>query len=204
MDGYGTHNQPGSAPQASRPAAPRSAAPSSLSSNSSRSHGRSPRKLWFWIGGIVIVIALLVAAYLLFFNPDKVNSSRYQAVFLSNGQVYFGKLHGFYGEHPYLTDVYYIQAQNDQSGSKTAAPAGNTSLIKLGEEVHKPEGTMILNKSSILFVENLQTDSQVSKLIENNDKSGSTTTNQPATNTPATNTPAAPQTQTKTETPEKK
>jgi len=191
MDGYNNNNRPSGAPQTSRPVAPR---PASSEATNSVSHkrGRSSKKLLFWIGGIVIVVALLVTAYLLFFNPDKVNGSRYQAVFLSNGQVYFGKLHGYYGSHPYLTDVYYIQAQNGTTDSKTTATANNSQLIKLGEEVHKPENLMILNKESILFVENLQTDSQVAKLIQSNDKSGSTTTNG-TSNTETPTTPSAPQ-----------
>ncbi|HWT40445.1 MAG TPA: hypothetical protein VN081_04230 [Dongiaceae bacterium] len=140
----------------------------------SRRHGS--RKLW-WIISIVIVI--LVAGSVVCFlwqNSSQVDSNRYQAVFLSNGQVYFGKLHGYEGSRPYLTNVYYIQAPNTASAtgtSSTDTSNQNQQLVKLGSEIHGPDDEIILNKSSILFVENLSNDGKVVKLIQ----SGTTGTN---------------------------
>ena len=90
-----------------------------------------------------------------------INSRDYQAVFLNNGQVYFGKLSapgaGFY----YLRHVYYLQSQASPQGTKLTRP----KLIKLGNEIHGPEDLMVINRSQVLYVENLKPTGQVSRAI---------------------------------------
>lgn len=134
---------------------------------------KKSNKVW-WITAIIVVVVLAAlgcAARYFWMGGSQIDNSRYQAVFLSNGQVYFGKIHDYYTEHPYLTSVYYIQAQNGQASTSTAA-AGETNqqLVKLGGEIHGPDDEMILNKQSILFVENLKGDSKVVKLIQDGNK----------------------------------
>lgn len=133
-----------------------------------RPEGKKPGKLVWWIVGIIAIVILAVIGWLLFINRSQVDGSKYQAVFLDNGQVYFGKLHGYYTANPYLTNVYYIQSQDTSTSgdkSSTATPASST-LIKLGSEIHGPEDKMILNKSSILFVENLTDKGKVVQAIK--------------------------------------
>jgi hypothetical protein len=121
----------------------------------------------------VALIGLLLAGTLLWQKMnDHIMGNRYQAVFLDNGQVYFGKLHGYYTNRPYLTDVYYFQA-NSQAGS-TQASGGSQLLVKLGQEIHAPEGKLILNKDAILFVENLTDKGNVVEAIKNSGQSGQT------------------------------
>jgi hypothetical protein len=119
---------------------------------------------------VVAVVALLLLGAVITWQllSTQIQSDKYQAVFLNNGQVYFGKLHGYYGSRPYMTDVHYFQAN-----SQTAAAESNSSnqlLVKLGSEVHAPEGKLILSKDAILFVENLTENSKVTKAIENENK----------------------------------
>ena len=137
--------------------------------SAARAPKKSKKKLWVVI--IIVVVVLLAlgcaARYYWMNGTSQIDSSKYQAVFLSNGQVYFGKIHDYYTDHPYLTNVYYIQAQNGQaSTSTTSAGEANQQLVKLGGEIHAPENEMILNKQSILFVENLTNNGKVVKLIE--------------------------------------
>jgi hypothetical protein len=89
------------------------------------------------------------------------NSSEYQAVFLTNGQIYFGKLTAPGGDYYYLRHIYYLQSQVSPQGGKTVQP----SLTKLGGEIHGPEDLMVINRSQILFVENLKPSGEVSKAI---------------------------------------
>jgi len=129
--------------------------------------GRHPRKrinkkLWWGIGIAIVILGIGAGGYL-FLNRSQIDSSKYQAVFLTNGQVYFGKLHDYYTDRPYVTEVYYIQAPSD---GNTASTDTNQQLVKLGSEVHAPHDTLILNKPSILFVENLTDDGKVAQLIE--------------------------------------
>ena len=119
------------------------------------------------ISGVIVLIVALVVSGLLYAFRSQIDPNKYQAVFLTNGQVYFGKLKDYYTDRPYITDVYYIQGQDGagaENGQSTASE--NQQLVKLGSELHAPENTMILNKSSILFVENLTEEGKVVQLIK--------------------------------------
>ncbi len=90
-----------------------------------------------------------------------IDSSGYQAVFIDNGQVYFGKLQE--GDDWYtLTDVFYLNTCAAGVDSKE-----NLSLAKLGNEVHGPEDAMRINKEHVLFVEKMKSDSKVVQAIIN-------------------------------------
>lgn len=121
----------------------------------------------------VLVVALAVAAFI-FFTGNKtgetgINTSRYQAVFLVNGQIYFGKLQDFNDASFKLTDIYYPQAQTAGEGEKTTDQTqSDIQLIKLGDEVHGPESEMFISKDQILYYENLKADSKVAELIKQN------------------------------------
>jgi hypothetical protein len=131
---------------------------------------RQPHKMWI-VAGVVVLVA--VVAWLVvnagLGQANQVDKNKYQAVFLTNGQVYFGKLNGWGGPRPYLTDVYYLQAPNSSSESDAQSPEDNTNtrtLVKLGSELHKPSDKLILNPDAILFVENIEDDGQVVQAIK--------------------------------------
>ncbi len=124
----------------------------------------------------VILLGVVVAWQLL---SSQIQSDKYQAVFLNNGQVYFGKLHGYYGSKPYMTEVHYFQA-NSQTAA-TESSSANQLLVKLGSEVHAPEGKIILNKDAIMFVENLTEESKVTEAIKKEAQSSDSSTNQSGT-----------------------
>lgn len=100
-----------------------------------------------------------------------IDSSKYQAVFFTNGQVYFGKLHAFNNGYMKLTDVYYLQSQQSTDGSKNPQATSsdqnnNVQLIKLGDEIHGPEDEMVISKDQMLFYENLKPDGKVAQSID--------------------------------------
>jgi hypothetical protein len=84
----------------------------------------------------------------------------YQAVVLPNGIVYFGKLEGYGGPHPVLTEVYYIVSQTDPETKKVS-----NVLVKRGKEMHQPD-RMYLNPRQMLFVETVGPSSKVANLIQ--------------------------------------
>lgn len=88
-----------------------------------------------------------------------VSSGSYQAVFLDNGQVYFGKLESERDGFSRLTSVYYMQLQGNTQD------AADSVLVKLGSEVHGPADFMDINPAHILFTEDLTGDSKVAKAI---------------------------------------
>lgn len=120
------------------------------------------------IGGVaaIVLIGLFLGA-VWFMSPSAMGSvkkDRYQAVFLSNGQVYFGKIKSITGSTYTLDSIYYLQqnVQNQSKDSKDTTPQQNQlSLTKLGKELHGPEDTMYVERQQVLFWENLKDDSQV-------------------------------------------
>jgi hypothetical protein len=126
--------------------------------NSERGFGRSG------LLALVAVILLMVAVVVeLFFinssrKPLKFDTS-YQAVLLSNGSVYFGKLQDYGGRFPVLTDVFYIQSSVNPDTKQTV-----NVLIKRGKELHSPD-RMYLNPSQIVLVEPVGPNSKVMQLI---------------------------------------
>lgn len=131
------------------------------------------------IGIIVGVIIALALAGLLGWTllqggaPSGVKSNQYQAVFLSNGQVYFGKLTSVNDNRYVLEDIYYLQQQQDVQSQENdeAAQDPELSLAKLGSELHGPESEMFISADQVLFWENLTDESQVVAAIKENAQS---------------------------------
>ncbi|MBI4838963.1 MAG: hypothetical protein HY806_07475 [Nitrospirae bacterium] len=87
-------------------------------------------------------------------------TSEYQAVFLDNGQAFFGKLENAGSAYPMLKDVYYVQSQvNKETNQATSI------LIKRGKEWHGPD-VMYINSKHIVLIEPVSPDSRVAQLIE--------------------------------------
>lgn len=98
---------------------------------------------------------------------EAVDTDGYQAVFLNDGTIYFGKLSDGEPGQWRLEDIYYLQvdggeATNVQSTSQLEElDSTQISLAKLGSELHGPEDVMHIIPANVLFWENLKSDSQV-------------------------------------------
>ena len=132
-----------------------------------------------WVLYAVVIIAL---AYLVFVTKGfgiwknagtGLNSKQYQAVFLTNGQVYFGKLSLEDSGHASLSDIYYLQVQQVQPESNETTQ-GKLTLIKLGNEIHGPDDQMTINTDQILFWENLKDEGKVVQAIKKYQSEGPT------------------------------
>lgn len=135
------------------------------------------KSVWMTLSGIIIVAVIIFGVAfgktMMFGDPiAKVSGSDWQAVFLTNGQVYFGKVKVAGSRSLTLTDIYYLQVvtkplQTTQQG--TAATADSTqqelTLIKLGNEIHGPTDRMVINRDQILLTEKLKNDSRVVQAI---------------------------------------
>lgn len=124
---------------------------------------------------VAIIVLLAVVGWLgwskLQTTTPAIDSGKYQAVFFTNGQVYFGKLVSLNGDYVKLSDVFYLQSQGSgdtesENPQKGSDDSGNFKLIKLGQEVHGPEDAMIISREQILFYENLKSDGKVAQTIE--------------------------------------
>lgn len=87
-------------------------------------------------------------------------TTEYQAVFLDNGQVYFGKLENPESTYPLLRNVFYVQSQVNQETKQTS-----NLLVKRGKEWHGPD-VMYLNQRHVVMVEPVLPDSQLGQLIK--------------------------------------
>ncbi len=117
----------------------------------------------------VAILSLAVSFFLYSFNPNEskyVTTDKYQAVFLANGQVYFGKLRVVTAKYYSLDNIFYLNTQSqDQTKTEDASKASNFTLIKLGCELHGPSDQMVINRDQVTFWENLRDDGQVAKTI---------------------------------------
>jgi hypothetical protein len=117
----------------------------------------------FWgVGLLALWLALGIFQFSSIGTFPAVDNTKWQAVFLSNNQVYFGKLENDDSAYVTLSDVYYLRTASDldQSGGSSL------NLIKLGGELHGPEDVMYIPKSTVLFWENMKDTSQVVETIE--------------------------------------
>lgn len=131
---------------------------------------QSSKKSIWWIGGIVIVLFMAFVIWLLMgmrtgSSNSLIDTSKYQAVFSTNGQIYFGSLKDTSSDYMKLTDAYYLQSQASNIEDESIAQ-NDSKLIKLGNEIYGPEDTMMISKQQVLYFENLKPDSKVSKLID--------------------------------------
>jgi len=155
---------------------------------------------WFIIFGVVLVILVFVVLSRVketgIFTSSGVREQKevekflaetgsWHAVFLTNGQVYFGQLENSEAQYAVLRDIYYLQDQQKiqmvgQIGSMdfsssdgesvvvSAQPSlSRLTLIKFGTEIHAPEDFIRLNRDHILFWEELTVGSQVVRAIQN-------------------------------------
>ena len=86
-------------------------------------------------------------------------TTEYQAVFMANGQVFFGKLEGAGTDWPLLRDVYTIQSQMNPETKQMAS-----ALVRRSNDLHGPDH-MLLNARQIALIEPVGAASRVGQLI---------------------------------------
>lgn len=146
--------------------------------------GREEARLWWPSPASKILVALLAIAALIvlvafalgaFGKPAHplsrlVDKEGWQAVFLSNGQVYFGKITAIDNKMIILEDIYYLQVDQQiqpEQGEDAQSQEPQVTLAKLGSELHGPQDQMFISTDEVVFWENLKSkdDSQVVKAI---------------------------------------
>ena len=113
----------------------------------------------FIILGAVVLGVLLGGAM----DPQAlpfIGSERLSAVFLLDGQAYFGHLEDMpWSGTIVLRDVYYL---NDASKVTSDLPVG---LLKRGSELHQPVDVMYIRRDRVLAIERVTPSSQVGLAI---------------------------------------
>jgi hypothetical protein len=122
----------------------------------------------------IVLLLIIVGGFIglkLLSGSKMPDSDKYQAVFLDNGQVFFGKLKNIDGKYLYLEKAYYTKSQElpeDATDQQKAATENNVSLVKVGDEVYGPENNMSIRAEQVLFWQDLSEDSKVAQAIDQN------------------------------------
>jgi hypothetical protein len=124
-------------------------------------------KINFKLLSLILVGVLIGLAIVGVFIVLK-KSNRYYAVFLNNGNIYFGKLSTF----PRLKLDNALFIATDQQGQ--------ASLARFKDAIWRPKGPIYFNKDAILFIAPIDPNSDLVKLIE-----GQTIPQQPVGQPPA-------------------
>jgi hypothetical protein len=108
---------------------------------------------------IVALLALLVYLQEVRSPIETDASATYHAIFLTNGQVFFGHITDVRKQSIRLGNVYYIQTRTNMQTKETA-----NVLVLRGKEWHRPSHTTI-NMQHVLWVETVAEESDVANLI---------------------------------------
>ncbi len=155
-----------------------------------------------WVVLVVVVLVIVVVAILFrdkWGGSKAGKSSDYQAVFLTNGQVYFGKLSDA-GKYLKLSDIFYLQvnqpqiqgSQQTEQQAQQAQAQPQLQLVKLGSELHGPKDEMSINRDQVLFFEDMKEDGKVMQAIKQYKANPNAGNSGAQTPPPATGTQPAP------------
>jgi len=121
---------------------------------------------WRLERNLAIALVVFVGAVLFTqwwdFTVPALARTQYQAVFLTNGQTYFGRYYDRIGAYAKIEDVYYLQ--QTQGSDPNAAP--DTKIVRRGRELHGPASRMLVPKSAVLFVEDLTDASPITQFMK--------------------------------------
>lgn len=119
---------------------------------------RRPNRLIY--AALIIAAAILGNAWLASHTRAVKFDQTYQAVLLSNNNLYFGKLQGYGTGNPVLSEVYYLQPIVDPLTKQQT-----NVLKKRSMEWHAPD-KMYINPSQIVSVEPVEPNSRIAELIK--------------------------------------
>lgn len=155
---------------------------SSESAANTTTKNKSDKKKWSkglnlaWIILLISVAVLILALVAYVVSASRggnsgdskyVQEDKHQAVFLTNGQVYFGKIVGMNNENIRLQDVYYLTpTQAVQPNDNKNQQNTDYTLVKLGCELHGPQDQMVIERNQVTFWENLKDDGKVAQGVK--------------------------------------
>jgi len=115
---------------------------------------------------LIVVVAILfvtvgvwVGMRLSAGSPSAVSLSPYSAVYLSTGDIYFGKLE--WSPSPHMEDAWFLQRGTDAKGNPTVG------IYPFSQVAWGPSGVVYFNSNQIIFWTRLNSTSSVAQLIAN-------------------------------------
>lgn len=92
-------------------------------------------------------------------NLSDIDPNKFQAVFLTNNQAYFGHISEISESSLILEKIYYFKASPGASSSQ------QVNLVRLRDEIYGPEDVLNLSNNQVSYWQNLRDDSQVVRMI---------------------------------------
>ena len=119
---------------------------------------------------LISVITLLVAASAFFYTStmrrDAFDKS-FQVVVLDTGEVFVGKVIKERSSRLELVNIYYLPiTAEDLFSQEFNAIHESISVIKIGNELHGPEDSMVISQEHIVYIQNLKENSKIVTAIE--------------------------------------
>lgn len=124
-------------------------------------------RLGKWL--LIIIILSVVFFYSFMFFYSLLMPQPYYAVFLTNGQVYFGHMDHIDNNLITLHDVYYFRTDTNLSTTDLQKRKNvdlHVSLVKLGNEIHEPQDVLYINRTQVLFWEELQGNGKLAQTLQ--------------------------------------
>ncbi len=117
--------------------------------------------------GVIILFVVLIALgvwagswFVSHWQPTNPSGpSAYTALYLTTGDIYFGKFSRF--PTPHMTDVWFLQRGTNQNNQP------QFGVLPFGSAFWGPVDTVYFNENQILFWTSLRNDSQVVKAFQN-------------------------------------
>ncbi len=136
--------------------------------------GMMPRakKSFPWLALIILIVVVVLGGgvYMYGRNASWWGKPSMKAIFLVNGQVYFGQISRESSRDLYVNNVYYIQLQDQVDPTAAEGDQSKTvqvpTLLKRGEELHRPYGDMRINREQVVAIENVGADSPIFQQIQ--------------------------------------
>lgn len=116
--------------------------------------------------GILLTVAVFAASFTFVrwwdLTLPSIGRASYQAVFLANGQVFFGRYYDRIGPYVKVVSPYYIQQTGDTTDPNKPP---ESRIVRRGDELHGPLPEMLVPRTSVVFVEDLTDGSPVAQFI---------------------------------------
>ncbi|MEK7202071.1 MAG: hypothetical protein AAB669_00855 [Patescibacteria group bacterium] len=128
------------------------------------------KRLFGTVLGLIVVIAVLWSGYSSWQSRQPNTSGPRQAIFLGDGQTYFGYASSLQNQIVTLVDVYYLLPASSTDKTPIPTTAQKIDLIKLGlggeNDLVGATDRMEINRDAIKYIEVMKDDSQVNQKIK--------------------------------------
>lgn len=113
-----------------------------------------------FVGGFILAAVI----WLLLPKGQQIETGQYQAVYLANGQMYFGKLQNTEGTYLYMKSPY--MPDSTTSADQTTAADASSAIVRVKNQLWGPEDSIAIRADQVAFWQNLRDDSKVSQAIK--------------------------------------